>query len=1023
MTRFRCSTRPTVWRRAKIHALLNFWTLALLACIGGWSQEIVGQSTNSDLLPAAIAAQQITLPEGFKAALFAGEPDIVQPVAMTFDDRGRLWVVEMLTYSDVRTNFDLSLHDRIVILEDTKRTGHFDKRKVFWEGGQRVTSMEIGFGGVWVLAAPQMLFIPDRNGDDDPDGPPEVLLDGWDDGSVRHNIVNGLKWGPDGWLYGRHGIMATSSVGKPGAPDSQRIRLNCCIWRYHPTRRVFEVVCHGTTNPWGHDWDQYGNLWFVNTVIGHLWEAIPGAWFKRMYGEHLAPRRYELIDQHADHYHWDTTGSWMDSRNSGHGADALGGGHAHSGLMIYQGDNWPAQYRNEVFMINYHGRRINQDHLDPLDSAFVGRHRPDFARFGDPWFRGVELGYGPDGGVYVLDWSDTGECHENDADGVHRDTGRIFKITSGAPRLPAVSDVAKLSDLELVQLQNHSNEWFVRHARRVLQERAAQGRNMTAAHAALRKMFQEQADVPGKLRALWALHATGGTDSTWLDELLAHRDPHVRSWAVTLLVENREPGARTLARFAEMAAHEPSAAVRLSLASAMQRIGLEERAPLARALAEHAEDANDRNLPLMIWYGIEPAVSAGLPKAREIYTSARMPLLRQLMARRLAEDIEKSPPNTERLLEWATGQNLEVQLDVLRGFSDALHGWRKAPQPSSWAQFASRAAQEPNNEIRDRLRDLSVIFGDGRALEEVRQMALNSKLDASVRQGALGQLVEARALDLDALLERMLLDRDLAGVAARGLARSSDASSRETIFKHFGSLSSEDQSAVVGQLVARATSARQLLDAMAQGKVARGLINAMYARQILNHGDAALNEQLAKVWGEIRNTDADKQRLMARYKALLKPAGLAQADLSHGRELFDKTCAVCHRLYGEGKTIGPDLTGSGRNNLDYLLENVVDPSAIVPADYRVSNVELRDDRSLTGIVVAKSERTIDLQMQNERLTIDRADIREIQQGTLSLMPEGLLETLKEGEIRDLIAYLMHDGQVQRPNHSHQARAQ
>jgi putative heme-binding domain-containing protein len=161
---------------------------------------------------------------------------------------------------------------------------------------------------------------------------------------------------------------------------------------------------------------------------------------------------------------------------------------------------------------------------------------------------------------------------------------------------------------------------------------------------------------------------------------------------------------------------------------------------------------------------------------------------------------------------------------------------------------------------------------------------------------------------------------------------------------------------------------------------------------------------------------------MGRYKALLTSAPSHAADLPHGRELFNKTCAVCHRLYGEGKSIGPDLTGSGRANLDYLLENIVDPSAIVPADYRVSNIELKDDRSLTGIVVARNERTIELQMQNERLTIDRSEIREMQQGTLSLMPEGLLQTLTDDEIRDLIAYLRSPQQVPLPAHPPEKQA-
>lgn len=222
------------------------------------------------------------MPPGFRMTMFAAEPDIRQPISMTFDDRGRLWVAEFNTYGDSRVNFDTNLHDRILIFEDTKGAGHFDTYKVFWDQGQKLTSIALGFGGVFATCAPNLIFIPDRDGDDIPDGPPEVLLDGWEDHAVRHNIVNGLKWGPDGWLYGRHGIQATSSVGKPGTPDGARTKLNCAIWRYHPTRKTFEVVCQGGTNPWGHDWDQYGELFFINTVIGHLWQGFPGAYYQRM---------------------------------------------------------------------------------------------------------------------------------------------------------------------------------------------------------------------------------------------------------------------------------------------------------------------------------------------------------------------------------------------------------------------------------------------------------------------------------------------------------------------------------------------------------------------------------------------------------------------------------------------------------------------------------------------------------------------------------------------------------------------
>ena len=339
-------------------------------------------------------------------------------------------------------NFDLRLKERILIFEDSENDGVFDKRPVFGDQASQLSSIAIGFGGVWAACAPNILFIPDRDGDDVPDAAPEVVLDGFDNDRVRHNIVNGLKWGPDGWLYGRHGILASSEVGVPGTPREQRTRINCSLFRYHPLTRRFDVVCHGTTNSWGHDWDEHGQLFFINSVIGHLWHALPGARYRRMYGNHFDKFLYELIPQTGDHFHWDQGNEhWADLKKKGMTSptDAAGGGHAHCGMMIYGADNWPEEYRGQVFTLNLHGRRINRDTLSRQGAGYVGRHANDLMRTRDLWFRGIDLGYGPDGGVFVLDWSDIGECHESD--GIHRTSGRIFKITHGKPK-PLTGDLA-----------------------------------------------------------------------------------------------------------------------------------------------------------------------------------------------------------------------------------------------------------------------------------------------------------------------------------------------------------------------------------------------------------------------------------------------------------------------------------------------------------------------------------------------------------------------------------------------------
>ena len=592
------------------------------------------QKTELKLPQPKQSAQGITLPKGFQVSVFAAEPDVRQPIAMTFDDRGRLWVAECYTYADRKVNFNLDLRDRIIILEDSDGNGRFDKRTIFHDGLQRLTSIALGFGGVWVTAAPNLLFIPDANLDDKPDGEPKVLLDGWNTGKVRHNIVNGLKWGPDGWLYGRHGIQDTSKVGKPGSSGKERIELRCCMWRYHPTREVFEVVTEGTTNSWGHDWDRHGQLFFINTVIGHLWHGVPGAYFKRMYGQHYNKHLYELIDQTADHFHWDTGFKWSKARKQEGETDPKGGGHAHCGMMIYQGDNWPSRYRDKVFTVNLLGRRVNCDRLERKGSSYVGKHEPDFLRVKDSWFRGIELDYHFDGTVYLLDWSDVSECHEND--GVHRSSGRVYRIQYGKPKKVTI-DLSSLSSPELVQLQLHENARFPRHARRILQERAAKGDDLGEASKDLEKIFTNNPEVTKKLKALWCLYVMGKLNEDRLVSLLSNDEEHIRVWTIRLLVDLETPSSKAIAEIVKLAKREKSGLVRLYMASTLRKLPLDERWELASHLAQGMNLAKDSVLPLMVWYGIEPSVVGNPKEALKLAGKSKMEKLRQFIPRRLAE--------------------------------------------------------------------------------------------------------------------------------------------------------------------------------------------------------------------------------------------------------------------------------------------------------------------------------------------------------------------------------------------------
>jgi len=581
--------------------------------------------------PPAESLAKIQLPKGFHVSLFAGEPDVAQPISMAFDDRGRLWVAECYSYK----KWQAAGRDRILIFDDTDKDGRFDERKIFADKLANLTAIELGFGGVWACCAPKLLFFPDADRDDRPDSRPEVKLVGWDTKKVSHNIVNGLTWGPDGWLYGCHGIQGQSDVGGPDTLPQMRVALKCGIWRYHPVKETFEVVAHGTTNPWGLDFDEYGQGFFTNCVIGHLWHLIPGAHYKRMYGEDFNPHVYALMSECSEHLHWGG-GKWNDSGNGEHRHSIAGGGHAHVGAMIYLGDNWPQRYRGTLFTCNLHGNRLNNDILKRKGSGYVATHGRDFLLANDPWFRGLEAKYGPDGGVFISDWCDFGECHDND--GVHRTSGRIYKVVYGKPgEVREKLDLATSTNGELVKLQSHNNAWYRRHARRLLHERAAVGRDMSDVRTAVeRQWLNEKLDTPARLRSLWTLNVSGCLDPPRVAKLLTREDEHLRGWAVRWLSEQPRMGDGVMEVLAGMAANDPSSLVRLHLASALQRMTSEHRWLIAERLAGHAEDADDQNLPLMIWYGIEPLVPANKKRAIALAAKCKIPLVRQYIARRVA---------------------------------------------------------------------------------------------------------------------------------------------------------------------------------------------------------------------------------------------------------------------------------------------------------------------------------------------------------------------------------------------------
>ena len=959
-------------------------------------------------LPPNEAVKAMVVPEGFVATLAACEPDIVQPISFCFDDRGRMIVAEAFNYG----TWQATGKDRIVILEDTDGDGRYEKRTLFFEGFNYITGIEVGFGGVWVMSPPNLYFVPDRDGDGKPDGEPEIVFDGFGYKESRHNLANGFNWGPDGWLYFGHGRTSPSDVGILGTPAGKRIHCDGGVARIHPTRRVFENFADGTTNPWGVAFDDFGQCFVSNCVNPHLFHMIQGGHYEPWRNRSSSQYAYERLATCADHLHY--PGGDIRATLGSADTEAMGGGHAHCGTLIYLGGEFPPEYRSSVFMCNVHGRRINRDILRRKGSGYVAGHGKDFMLAGDPWFMGVTLRTGPNGSVFVSDWSDTGECHTPKPD---RSTGRIYQISFGSPKR-GDTDLFKLTDLELAKLQTHKNDWFVERSRRLLQERAAKpGWKGEEVHRILREMIAGQTDPGRRLRALWALHVTGGLDETRLLALLGDGNEHMRAWAIQLLCEERTPSAKVLAKFAELAAADASPVVRLYLASALQRLPVEQRWEIAAGLLGHGEDSTDANLPLMDWYAFEPLVPAEPDRAMAMAVAAKIPLVRRYAARRFVEAaLAKGDKADLNLLATALVKAGESERgDLLRGAREGLRGRKNVAMPKDWPTAYAGLSKSEDAEIRRSAIALAVIFGDPVALASLRKTTADPSAPASERQIALGALIEKRIPGLPDFLFSLLNDKAVRQTALRGLAAVPDERTPERILAVYTELGAEEKQAAIATLASRKEFAFKLLDAVEKKLVRTSEVSAFIARQLYAINDPALTERLRKTWGDIRESQPKKLEQIAKYKKAMTADYLKGADLSNGRLLYAKSCQQCHALFGEGAKIGPDLTGSNRTNVEYLISNIVDPSAEVGRDFRMSIVSTADGRLITGIVVERTPTRIGIQTEKELVVLVPGDVDSIKDSPLSMMPEGQLDPLTNRQIRDLLGYLASGKQVPLPD--------
>ncbi len=956
---------------------------------------------------------QMFVPEGFKVELIAGEPDLHQPIAFAWDERGRIWVVEAYSYPTKRAPGEGL--DKVVILSDEDGDGKFETRKVFAEKLNLASAIEVGHGGVWIGAAPELLFIPDRNRDDIPDGPPQVLLDGFGYQDT-HETLNSFLWGPDGWLYGIQGVFNTARIGKPGVPASERPELRAGVWRYHPVRHTFEIFAHGGSNPWGLDYDEHGQLFMTHCRSywgkGPTTHVIQGGQFWNQVNANYAPfiianaprefpefRNYLLSSARYDH---GAGGAGV------RGSDAIYGGHSHVGTMIYLGDNWPDEFRGHLFTHNLGGHQINQQinkpHGSGYDTVHAGR---DMLFCTDPKYVAVDLQYGPDGAVYSIDWYDMQHCHNPNTERWDRSNGRIYRMQWQASYKPVKVNLAAKSDLELVGLQSHKNQWFARTARRLLQERAQTDAGVApAAVDKLLLLSTRNIDAKVRLNSLWALSLANTLKDGRIDGALDDRDPFVSAWAVQLAVERGPITPRLSAKFLDMAESDPSPVVRRSLASAVQRFPQEAAWPLIAALAKHGEDKDDHNLPYLLWHGMATQWSrhptASLDKSLSIARQAKLPQLADWIHWFAATQEGEALNRVVSSLQSLEGDALHRRLAALWL---AMEPRANVPMPKSWNAIAPAlhaSKQPPVQRLAERL---AASFGDATAFPRLREALANPKADKAARDHAFAVL--SRAQDRASLPSFLSLIDDAAFRAPTIslLARFDTPEISTALVQRFKDFKPSERAAALDALTARPAYALALLNAVQAGQVPRDQLTAFHITRLTNLKNAEVDQRVTATWGRIKKTPAEQQTQIAKLEKIFNEAPLWAYSANAGRQHFQKLCMSCHRLGNEGTPLGPELTGAGQHGIRYFLENVIAPNAVIGTDFQVTTVETKDDETLSGLLTGETPSALTLRATTGETVIPKATIKQRSTAEKSLMPEGLLESLGEREQIELLKFL------------------
>jgi putative membrane-bound dehydrogenase-like protein len=981
--------------------LLSLLTLILTRSPALVAQEAIPHHQDRPPGPALSpqeAIAKMTVPEGFAVELVAGEPDIVNPVAMTFDERGRAWITESLEYPRKAPGPG---RDRVKILEDTDGDGRADKFTVFADGLNIPSGIAVGYGGVWVANSPDILFYPDADRDGRPDGPPQVIVTGFGRADT-HELPNSLTWGPDGYLYGLNGVFNHSHVKyakeNPNyKADHPGWQFTCAMFRIHPVTWEFEIFCEGTSNPWGIAFDHEGSAFVSACVIDHLWHLVRTGYYHRQGGPY--PPFTWKIESIVKHKHQKA---------------------AYCGLHYFDSDAYPGPYRNKLYMGNIHGNCINVDKLQRDGSTYFATGEPDFLTANDAWFMPVVQKTGPDGCLWILDWYDRYHCYQDanrDPAGIDRLKGRLYRVRYKDTPHAKPFDLAKETSEQLFERLGSGNGLMCELAHRLLtqrrttKDRAAQ---QSVIRLADKVLSDQQKSRETRLRAAFVAMSPP-TDALVISRLLTHQDASFRALAVRCIGNS---GFQPIDIRPIESDSSPDVKLQLAIAAGSLRGYVPSTIP--RLIDVLARSGEDKLIPHIVWQNLHPLLDE---HANEFISAikkddrAKVPVVASLIPRAIECILARREFEAQSVAELFTvlrdhapahareGLQLlaaRVQSGEVRG--EQLNQLRDALAPSL-APLLSGDSSQP---LRLDAAMLAVAWKDPAALSLARQTAASIN-DPAARLRALSALVavgDSNVLEVAsrALSPNSKLTPDFPGQLLALLSRLDDPKVGTVVLAAYPALDAADRPKAIELLTQRSAWARQLFDHIAASKVNANLLNVNQVQRVLGFKDAELTAVVNKHYGTVRTTrDPNRERLVGQMRTLVRGT---KGDPHRGIEVFNRICGQCHKIHGQGQDVGPDITANGRASLEQLLSNVFDPSLVIGVSYQARTVLITDGRIVTGLLVEDSPERVVLKIQGGKLeTIARGDVEATKVSELSLMPEGVEKQLQPQEIADLFAFI------------------